>query len=393
MRSPVATIGIRGTNFRTFVTQLAANQFEQFIAVGFDPSDPNDQGISVSTEKVARFVLPGENVEVSLDGTVTPTDRSEPNLAAQQQGEQEKEQPRTAVDPVTVVTQEAIEDAFEEAEALAASEVVTVPVVPAGPTAALAGTHVFFAVSHLLGGTSVVADAGFAFDDDTADHEIFLGSLASFHDAGGTSGFSCPCDFDPNTATLVDSGSNTIGGTEVQWGAYEGDFTFSDSGGPFDEVGRFHYILANAASPGLTPVGVLAGLTGTASYSTSVGGTTASMFSDTVGSEVATSESVFIGVNFGTGTIDSYSASAAFPSGASYSASGNSTTGDFAPDSIAEFSLFGSCSGGPCGGSTFLFGFTSMGFVGSGAEGIAGALKLQGSGAEIGVKDTFLLTP
>jgi hypothetical protein len=250
----------------------------------------------------------------------------------------------------------------------------------AGGQVAPAGAIVKYAFSHLVEGEFVEAEVNGLEADGTPDNQIQLdaGSVIGLHQLDEFFPCEAPgCTFDATGAMLTDTGSHTELG--VEWGRWEGPWSYINQFGPVEGVGSFHY----AYSDNVTPEAEVLSANGYIVYMLDGGGTQPTLNASP--EQAGTLNQVYLTLEFA----PEFYVNSFFMEG---------TIGD------AEFHAFyfgdqqvpiedryiplsGSCSGGACGEGMSLYGQSFYNFAGplvddccggKGPAGVFGSYALNG---------------
>jgi len=212
---------------------------------------------------------------------------------------------------------------------------------------------------------------------------------ALFVDAESPDGSCLPCNITiVQGATLSNVGSAVIGGVNVNWGRWSGDSVlFFDNG----QQQTLQTDLAFAFADSSTTPAQLSSLTSPRTFNL-VGN---QQFQDESGATVT--GSITLNVDFGMGLLSSVSIGLS-GNGRSYSG-GLDRMGMMVAPPVPLFELQGgngallegTCSGGACGGSLSLTGSIDGVFIGPAAEGLVGTFGLENQPAGVGVSGTIVL--
>ncbi len=219
----------------------------------------------------------------------------------------------------------------------------------------------------------------FSIDADNNANKI--NSLGAFtQNEGG----SCnPCIFDPGTATHVAGGRDDA--LAVEWGRWEGDYTFTVDGSPAPIGGPLQYVFAERLTPKIElPVA------GTMIYGTISG--TPGVFHNVAGA--GTLDSVSVTANFSTSRLTALDITGNFGPGKTFTAS---RFGGFLIQNTGTAGGFikGTCAAALCGAETNLEGLAHLGFVGTGGSAMIGSFGLDTGGhtSNNAIMGTFLVKP
>jgi hypothetical protein len=420
LSSPIATIGIRGTQFQTEITGS-----NQSIYVWEDPTDPLDQGVVVSpnaTPGTSVAILPQSSATVDTAGNVqvsigpqassqlAPPAPTPTEFAAGEESNSDGEQssvvgevsglvaavvpptddtppvvgptdgtppvvgptdgtPPVVVGPTDGTPPVVVGPTDDTPPVVVVAPPDDTPVVP--PVLSTQGNAVFHATNAEVPGNDRFAFASGFVDDGTAANNIGRDSARLTSFTQSNAGDCNPsCTMDEGTGTVVDAGSNAALG--VEWGRITPGFNVSTpSQGPLVTTDSLHFVIANSlTSPANMPT------SGVATYNQVIGGTGPSHFPGFNGPAEIGTHNVAITVNFAFSAISNFSVNGDFGLGRTFTASNFSLT-PINSGGVTQLSLSGSCTTGLCGSNPNITGGARFGFVGPAAEGIAGSYGLQ----------------
>jgi hypothetical protein len=243
--------------------------------------------------------------------------------------------------------------------------------IGAGNTPAPTGAGVVGADIYLDGSGQLVSTGSLHVSDDTQGKGIFLGgdqSVTAIADNGIGGGYA----FVSGKGQLVDNGRLANG---IQWGRWSGDIIRLVDGEFVNSLGSFHYMY----SPNLTTPTQLAAITGSFAYSY-VGGTAPTDERGTVGRI----NSASMAVDFSRQQITDYSVNLTVPSirTETWSASGSGSFQQFMGSN--GIALAGNCAG--CSGDLPTRGATGNAhgaFVGTQANSVISSFNLQSGGDSV----------
>ncbi len=384
--TPVATIGIRGTDHEPMVipppapgeTAIGEPGVYDLVNAGSAYIKTNQGSVNINPNEVG-FVA-----DIATVPTILPrlpdfyktsarpmararTTGGQPVREASRLDDKVKatSMPVTNADPYAVAADQGIMQPILDADGG-----VNLSALGAGSKLAPLGSGVVGADSFLDGSGRLVSSSSVHTLDGSPNTSIFLDadqSVVAVADKNLGGGYA----FISANGQLVDRGALANG---IQWGRWSGDIARIEDGQLVNTLGSFHYMY----SPNLTTQTQLAAITGSYSYSF-VAGTSPTDERGTVGSITSASASV----DFTKQQITNYSIGVAIPSvrAETWSASGSGSFQQFLGSS--GIALAGACSGCSVHGPIAAAGNAHGAFVGSQAETMISSYNLQAGGNSV----------
>ena len=258
LKTPVATIGIRGTFYQVFLTPSGG--LVGFVKEGGIVVE-NANGDTVSIQPGEYFSMDSATGDVSVtDQPPEGFKKAEEDNASAEEGEDKEGEAVELEDGTVTITAES-DDAAGVDTNPGSYDPVAGGSVAAGPAR----------IDLPVVGTKAPAGAGFGIafigDEASADsyvvdalRQLYVNASKAITYVDVEDGNCYVCQFAKGSAVAVNTGGAAIG---VNWGRWVGGFVVAENGVEQTVVGpEFHYIYSDK----LTPYAALAGLSGTSNF-------------------------------------------------------------------------------------------------------------------------------
>ncbi|VAW52850.1 hypothetical protein MNBD_GAMMA06-1135 [hydrothermal vent metagenome] len=369
LKTPVATIGIRGTGFFARLCQA-----DCFDADGNPMQDgmyvKNNIGVITMTTNVGDVALAQGQSAFAASSEDVPQQVIQPPIAYY----------IATPDLELFDFDEKVTDTRNGAGLLAADLPTNPQVDPPVAPPAVAVRHMAYISSTSLF-TSEPLYGLDTLDTDVNSDIVQVGdAIEGFNTEVLVDTVLDPVIFDSGTATLAESGKNETYG--VLWNRWSGGYSLTQAGNPVTSLDGNLHMIGSADLTAVLPV------TGRISYS-GTGGTSPTFTGEQgvqVGTQAVTAEIDYGTMEMVTLNITATFADASVNAGLS-SPSGNTILGS----DMNTYAVSGGCTGAGCGGNGgFLAGEASVNIVGNNAEAIYGTYNLTSSGNNNAVSGSYL---
>ncbi len=387
-RTPVATIGIRGT---AFILRLCAG--DCFDENGKPLPDglyvTNGEGRIIIRNAAGSLILAATQSAFIASAEQLPVQIQEPiNIGTMAWSTQESYdfdlETGETVDRVLRV----VSNAQELQTILSTNGLGSVGEPTDFPvTGNLAVKYAFNVADPDINGPASGLLGGFSLDDNPGNQiSITNGELRGFTEiVAGRIGPETRV-FDAGTASLGNNGFNSQ--YNVNWGTWDSNWQFSNNGNNVQGTDAFHYIFSDNLTVNLPTEGIGIYGDGSGNLLPPLGGTNPTLaFS---GGNLQGNHSIFMEMNFQTGEVFVFDIQGNFPDGSTFFANlDNQANTVMISDGFAN--LIGGCNSGNACADVTISGQTFFQLLGANADAVIGSYTLSGSPGTIAISGTYLL--